>query len=251
MLRINNIIGSSKNRISLNILSAIIPKLYYIVSHIFTSLVIDYYGADYKWGDESSHRVSRKTGNLGFGLLFYAFARVMRVRRILVIGSMYGFIPFMGAEALKEDNLISTVDFIDPGYDIKNTQDRLRHNMGQGIWKKTNAKNYFSFLGVERKINHFLMTSEDFANKYPANKYDLIWIDGDHSFKGGMKDFTLFWPKLKRNGFIFFHDIAIDKIYENGIIKVQTAKVWKELTKKINYKFVLSGSSGLGILQKN
>lgn len=245
---IKKIVNRFYNNLYLFIFKKIYPPLYSKINYIFAKEVISYYGADYKWNDESSHRISKKTGNLGFGLIFYSFIKVIRPKRVLVIGSMYGFIPFMGALALKE-NKIGQLDFVDPGYDINDPINFKNHNMGQGVWKKVNIKEYFSFLGVENKINHYLMTSEEFAKKYPSRKYDIIWLDGDHSLKGTMLDFKYFWPKINNNGFLFIHDIMLNEEFEGT--KFETAKAWKKFIKKINYKFYIESSSGLGVLQKS
>jgi hypothetical protein len=39
-------------------------------------------------------------------------------------------------------------------------------------------------------------------------KFDLIWIDGDHSYDGCKKDFLDWFPLLENGGFVLFHDSA-------------------------------------------
>lgn len=52
--------------------------------------------------------------------------------------------------------------------------------------------------------------------------YDLIFIDGDHSYEGVKQDFLLFRPLLKMSGVIALHDI------KNGTVQIQNqCFVWK------------------------
>lgn len=41
-----------------------------------------------------------------------------------------------------------------------------------------------------------------------ANAFDLILVDGDHSYAGGMADLENVWPLVKPGGCVVFHDIT-------------------------------------------
>jgi len=41
-----------------------------------------------------------------------------------------------------------------------------------------------------------------------ANAFDLILVDGDHSYEGGMADLENVWPLLRPGGCVVFHDIT-------------------------------------------
>jgi hypothetical protein len=41
-----------------------------------------------------------------------------------------------------------------------------------------------------------------------AEAFDLILVDGDHSYEGGMADLVNTWPLLKPGGAVLFHDIC-------------------------------------------
>lgn len=41
-----------------------------------------------------------------------------------------------------------------------------------------------------------------------ADAFDLVLVDGDHSFKGGMADLVNVWPLVKPGGAVVFHDIT-------------------------------------------
>ena len=130
------------------------------------------------------------------------------------------------------------VDFVDAGF---------RTWGGDGFWKKVNAQRYFSLLGISSWIEVYVMTSKDFAKKYPKGRYGYVYIDGDHSYKGAKLDYKLFWPRLKKGGFMAFHDVAVK---EWGRLKgFGVWKLWQEIKSEHKIIFPLR-QSGLGIIQK-
>lgn len=217
--------------------------------------IIKHYGADYKWNDQKSQNLDKKTANYGYGLFHYSMIRNQKPKKILCIGSMYGYIPYMLAKAC-QDNEFGRVDFVDAGYNIKNTNDKKTHYFGQGFWHTKTIKKHFSYFLNSNYIKTYIMTTKVFAKKYPKNTYDYIYVDGDHSYKGAKTDLKLFWSKLNKEGFIVFHDIHLqtkflNKEARNIGLEFGYRKIWKELIKTKKFKFELSNHySGLGFLQK-
>lgn len=219
-----------------------------LLNAYFIKRIINHYGADYKCNNQASQNLDKNNNNLGYGLLYYSFIRNIRPERVLCIGSMYGFIPFICALACKH-NKKGIVDFVDAGYDQNNPNDKGKHSFGQGFWKKINSKQHFNFLEVNKYINIYVMKSKDYAEKFPKRNYEFIYIDGDHSYKGAHLDYKLFWLRLIKNGFIVFHDTDNKGMYGN--IYYDVSKLWQELTKKHQQYFHLPNKeSGLGIIQK-
>lgn len=54
------------------------------------------------------------------------------------------------------------------------------------------------------KSQDILLTLED-------ESYDMIYIDGDHSYEGVKRDLELAWPKVRKGGFLCGHDYEINK----------------------------------------
>ena len=162
---------------------------------------------------------------------------------------MYGYIPFICTMAC-ENNQYGQVDFVDAGYDTNNPDDKERHSFGQGHWRKVNPKKHFSYLKVENRINTYIMTTKEFASKYSKRKYDYIYIDGDHRYKGVKLDFRLFWKQLNKGGFMVFHDTEKNGLFDD--VDFQVGKFWQEIKKnrKSWIEFTENGADGLGILQK-
>lgn len=67
-----------------------------------------------------------------------------------------------------------------------------------------NAKKY----NVNSQISHFPLSSYDYNSQ---EKFDLVFIDGDHSFKWVAHDYHKFEPHVKEGGLIVFHDFGNHK----------------------------------------
>ena len=50
------------------------------------------------------------------------------------------------------------------------------------------------------------------VGKIWSKPIDLLWIDGDHSYKGVSTDFNLFSAHVKKDGIIIFHDSHMDGV---------------------------------------
>lgn len=225
--------------------NTLVYPLYQLLERYFFRRVVFHYGADYRWNDQRSQNLDKSTQNFGYGLVHYALIRSQRPNRILCIGSMYGFIPYMMARACMENGM-GFVDFVDAGYD-KNKKTKTKHYYGQGFWRSVNPASHFRFLSVNRYIQTHVMTSARFAASSNWN-YDYIYLDGDHSLRGAASNIRHFWPKLNINGLLCFHDVHYDRIAEG--IRFEHGKAWNALS-FLPYKFQLSNFySGLGFIQK-
>ncbi len=193
------------------------------------------------------HNQDKKTGNLGYGWIHYGLIRNFKPKKVLCIGSRYGFVPAVCAVGCR-DNKFGKVDFVDAGMDMNDFNKVAgNHWGGVGFWKKCNSKKYFGKFGLQDYLDLYVMTTAEFAKKYPKRKYDYIHVDGDHSYNGVKLDFDLFWPKLNKGGFIAFHDIASPD--KDGNI-YGTRDFWAELKKKYKVTFEFNKDPGLGVIQK-
>lgn len=197
-----------------------------------------------EFGGDEGHNIDRKQYFLGFGLIHYSLIRNLRPKNILCVGSREGFIPAILALACK-DNGIGHVDLVDAGYDSQTPEKQWG---GIGFWKKHDAKEHFGKIGLSNLITTYVMTTEEFAKKYPQKTYGYIFIDGDHSYEGVSLDYKLFWPRLKKDGLMLFHDIVARGYLNKGRFGVW--KFWQELGDKGKITFPFPQESGLGIIQK-
>ena len=73
------------------------------------------------------------------------------------------------------------------------------------------------------------------------NLYDVIFIDGDHSYEGVKNDFIKSIRHVKKGGIVIFHDII--SIGSPGV-----AKFWREFKNDYSHKeFIFSKTCGMGI----
>jgi predicted O-methyltransferase YrrM len=193
--------------------------------------------------DEDGHEAKVKFADLGYGWIHYGLVRQQKPERILCIGSRYGYIPAVLAQACS-DNCFGKVDFVDAGYDSNEPGGWT----GVGYWRTDKGKNSFKEFGLGKYIFLYLMTTLEFSQKYPSRVYDYIYIDGNHSFRGVSLDFKLFWPRLRKGGKMAFHDICVKGVKPEG--KYGVWLFWKKLEKKWGGIRIDYPNSGLGIVQK-
>lgn len=193
---------------------------------------------------DNFHNIDSSTGNLGYGWLHYAIIRNLKPKNILCIGSRYGYIPAICATACR-DNGLGVVDFVDASLDY--TKNDHHHWGGMGVWKKINPNNYFKPFNVADYIRLHVETSKSFEKKHHTNRWQYIYIDGDHSYVGARSDFKLFWPQLDPGGFFMLHDIYTKS---SGSEKCGVPRLWKEI-KVSQSSFEFPGENGLGMIQKN
>ena len=59
--------------------------------------------------------------------------------------------------------------------------------------------------------------SEDVLQKFPDEYFDVIYIDGDHSFEGCYKDLELARRKVKKGGWICGHDYEMNELKAKNV----------------------------------
>jgi len=197
--------------------------------------------------EDNWHEEDAKTGNLGYGFIHYGLIRLIRAKRVLVIGSKYGYIPAICAMACK-DNKTGVVDFVDASYDYTKWPQDKNHWGGVGFWNKVDVDKHFGKMGLNKYIKFYLMTSKNFARTTENRKWDYIYIDGDHSYAGVKNDFNLFYPRLKNGGYLLLHDIYTKNL---GELDYGVNIFWEEIKTGGKYQTMeFSGKIGLGMIRK-
>jgi len=62
------------------------------------------------------------------------------------------------------------------------------------------------------KIEFVYTSSVEFVQTLEDESLDFIFIDGDHSYEGALRDFKNFYPKVKRGGIFAGHDLYIPTV---------------------------------------
>jgi len=82
--------------------------------------------------------------------------------------------------------------------------------------------------------------------KVSDRKYDILLIDGDHSYEGVKRDFEMYAPLIKEKGIIFLHDIC----NINAGVRI----FWEEIDyPKVGLEYGKAAGGiipGMGIVQK-
>lgn len=84
--------------------------------------------------------------------------------------------------------------------------------------------------------------SDSFAwlNNNKDRRFDVIFIDGDHSYEGVKRDYINSLPLLNSGGYIIFHDISSKGC--PGVVNI-----WKEIKNNNCIEFIQSDTCGIGI----
>lgn len=107
--------------------------------------------------------------------------------------------------------------------------------------QKQNISNIVKYINDNcNKISTFYdMSSSQFFNNN-TNKYDCIFIDGDHSYNGIKNDFENAKKYINDKGFIILHDIVSSSC--PGVVKL-----WNEIKTEKCIEFIYSTTCGIGI----
>jgi predicted O-methyltransferase YrrM len=101
-----------------------------------------------------------------------------------------------------------------------------------------------------RKDSHQLSTVRKVKKILKKNKVDVLFIDGDHTYKGVKEDFENFSPFVKKHGLIAFHDIVEHPPESN----CKVSEFWNEIKEKYEYKELIASKNeqwaGIGLITK-
>jgi hypothetical protein len=93
-------------------------------------------------------------------------------------------------------------------------------------------------------INIYKSESSCFLEKQMDDKYDIIYIDGDHSYKGVKNDLISAYNKIKDGGFIMGHDYAINLKKTSHIYKFEVKKAVNDFCKEYKQNIIAIALDG-------
>jgi len=69
------------------------------------------------------------------------------------------------------------------------------------------TRNYYRYVEQNKNLIWNRMPTVEFLKKHDSEKkFDLVFIDADHSYKASLNDFKLVLPLVNDNGLILLHD---------------------------------------------
>ena len=180
--------------------------------------IVDYFSKDNDWNNDSFLQVYEEILNLTY------WVKGFEPENILEIGSR-GTTFFILSKFSKGKKV---------AVDISNLEERVYMAMYGEDWK---------FFAGDSQTEEMRDNVKEFCNKF-----DLIFIDGDHSYQGVKRDFELYKELLSDRGVILFHDIDPNHIFPGEMGAGDVAKFWEDLNIGTKTNLVTLESSGKNTL---
>jgi predicted O-methyltransferase YrrM len=168
---------------------------------------------NYRW--DEFKRVALHFGRDGMGslseraYLFRLASDLPESSKIIEIGSWVGgSTSFLSAGVHGSKAKIYAVDtFLGSGSDDGqiSMQGRMKKELRANSTKEIFLRNIRT-LGFENKVEAIESDSIKAATHFPKMEVDMIFIDGDHTYEGCLKDIRTWLPYLKKGGIMAFHD---------------------------------------------
>jgi len=200
---------------------------------------------DYPPLAQMGHLQRVKDHNLGLGWIYYALARVIRPKTVVVIGSHRGFVPLVLGKALADNRDGGEVIFIDPSF-------------VDDFWKDPQAVlEYFGRFDVTN-VRHFLMTTQQFARSsayQSLGRLGMLFVDGYHSEEQARFDYETFERLLDPVGVVLFHDTVrceVSRMYGRNRAYERRVKIFIDKLKEDTrlQVFDLPFGDGLTLVRK-
>jgi len=158
--------------------------------------------------------------------------KAARPRRIVELGTHYGYSHFAFCQAVREAGLTTECIAVDTW-----KGDAHAGHYGEEVYQAVLRENerYSAFSTLLRKT--FAEALDDVAD----GSVDLLHVDGRHLYEDVKGDFESWIPKLAENAIVLFHDTMVE---ERGF---GVWKYWAEISQQ-NETFNFTYQHGLGVL---
>ena len=179
-----------------------------------------------------SLKVSPWCGHRNF---VYDLFNYLEPHMAIELGTHYGCSFFAMCQSIKDHSLSQTTLYAVDTW----KGDEQAGFYDESVWQLVNQTKERFFKSVNSQFLRMLF--DDAASLFENETFDVIHIDGLHTYDAISHDFNTWYPKLKHNGIMLFHDIASGKKYGSD-------KFWDEIKAKYPCHFEFTHSWGLGIL---
>jgi predicted O-methyltransferase YrrM len=88
--------------------------------------------------------------------------------------------------------------------------------------------------GMADRLSQIHGSSITVGREWGGPKFDMVFIDGDHSYEGCKGDILAWTPHLKRGGILAVHDYNKADAFENVTGKAPHPKVWDGVDLAVN-----------------
>lgn len=197
-------------------------------------MIWNYYNPTFEYEKYFSDNHLPWSGHKTFG---YDLIKNYNPKLIVELGTYRGTSFFSFAQALKDmDDQTCSLVGIDSWEGDINSGKYIGDEMYNDVKEISNT--------IYGKVNTKLIRGyfDDQVSKFDNHSIDILHIDGLHTYEAVKNDYTLWLPKMKKDGIIIFHDIVVER--ENFGVK----QFWSEITDDIKFNIAFSHSNGLGVL---
>lgn len=146
---------------------------------------------------------------LSIGLLLFSLVVGRMAERVLEIGRHKGFSTYCIAEGFRCLQDMPRIGWncqrpeIDYDY-LFSAKDRILDSVDISEEHIEDCKSLLAEEGLSEYVTLHTIDSKEFV---PGSEwYDIIFIDGDHTFEGCKEDVKSFYPFLKGGGYLVLHD---------------------------------------------
>ena len=183
--------------------------------------------------DQNKPSIRKHSAWKGHAKFAYDLVQFMKPKKIVELGTHYGFSFFCFCQSVK-DHKLSTECF---------AVDTWQGDLHSGMY----SNEVFNIVS-EVIQNHYqkeakmLRSSFDEAmQNFENDSIDILHIDGFHTFEAVLHDYTTWLPKVSKEGIVLIHDTEV-RIQDFGVYKF-----W-EAIKHLYPSFEFTHSHGLGVL---
>ena len=219
-----------------------------------------YYSPKFE-ADEYNPGLLRYSPWAGHRTFAYDYVRNERPSCIVELGSYYGCSAFAFLQAMKDGGIAGSFYAVDTWEgdsftkndyreDIygkyKEIQDKCFSGWGASFEKDPSDTDLHTGDTISENGAHMLrMTFDEAALLFEDASIDLLHIDGSHLYEDVKHDFLTWKNKVKKDGVIFFHDIADEEVFGEVL---GSHVFWEELVSQYPLTLEFPFSFGLGVL---
>ncbi|PEJ60421.1 hypothetical protein CN692_03215 [Bacillus sp. AFS002410] len=169
----------------------------------------------------------------GHAKFAYDLVQFVNPKKIVELGTHYGFSFFCFCQSVKNNNISSECFAIDS----------WQGDLHSGLYNDEVYNTVYEVVqNYYQKEAKMLRSSFDTAIKnFEDETIDILHIDGFHTYEAVSHDYTTWLPKLAKEGIVLIHDTEV-RLQDFGVYKF-----WEEIRQQ-HPSFEFTHSHGLGVL---
>jgi predicted O-methyltransferase YrrM len=181
---------------------------------------------EYKLAKEAIERGACQKGSEM--MFFFRSLKGKKLKTVVEIGTAFGGMFYALCQLAGVDATVVSIDLPEGEFACGQPENPIEY-----LSKFGRPKQRLHFL---RADSHLVTTKKELLGILGESKVDLLFIDGDHRYKGVKKDWEMYSPLVKEGGVVAFHDIRHHhpdvKDDKGQPIVCEVEILWKELKKK-------------------